>query len=99
MNDRDPESEKPKGLTGLHGPKRRTGRVVRSVQAAVIAALSIAILLTVGFTLVAGLFASGNSGLSRQIVGEINRAIGTDSTRFAGDRIRGTLLRGAIVEN
>ncbi|TMQ64024.1 MAG: hypothetical protein E6K79_08535 [Candidatus Eisenbacteria bacterium] len=74
-------------------------KMARSVQAFLVAALSIAILLCFGYMLVAGLFASGNPGLSRRIMAEINRAVGTDSTRFTADRVRGTVLRGAVVEN
>ncbi|HKW51790.1 MAG TPA: translocation/assembly module TamB domain-containing protein, partial [Candidatus Eisenbacteria bacterium] len=69
------------------------------MQAALVAALSIAILACFGYMLLAGLFASGNPGLSRRIMTEINRAVGTDSTRFTADRVRGTVLHGAVVEN
>src|SRR6266705_5404494 len=98
----NPEQDRSGQSAGGDSPgslKRRPGRVTRSVQAALVAAISIAILLCFGYMLLAGLFASGNSGLSRRIMTEINRAVGTDSTRFTADRVRGTVLRGAVVEN
>jgi len=52
-----------------------------------------------GLIFLGGLFAAGSPTLSRRIVSEINKAVGTDSTRFAGDRVHGTLLRGAVIEN
>lgn len=57
------------------------------------------LLLAAGVTLLAIFFAAGSPRLSRQILVQINKAVGTDSTRFAGDRVHGTLLRGAVIEN
>jgi autotransporter translocation and assembly factor TamB len=99
MNELGEGSNLSAGGGPARGSKRRSGRVARSVTAALVAAVSIAILLCVGYMLLAGLFASGNPGLSRRILAEINRAVGTDSTRFTADRVRGTVLHGAVVEN
>src|SRR6266853_2591380 len=99
MNPEHDRSGRPASGDLRGGSKSRSGRMARSVQAFLVAALSIAILLCFGYMLVAGLFASGNPGLSRRIMTEINRAVGTDSTRFTADRVRGTVLRGAVVEN
>ncbi len=63
----NPEQDRSGQSAGGDSPgslKRRPGRVTRSVQAALVAAISIAILLCFGYMLLAGLFASGNSGLS-----------------------------------
>lgn len=59
----------------------------------------IVVVVLTGLVVVGTLFSAGNPALSRRILAEINRAVGTDSTRFAGDRVHGTLMRGAVVEN
>lgn len=56
-------------------------------------------LVVAGLVFVGSLFATGSPALSKRIVAEINKAVGTDSTRFTGDRVYGTLLRGAVIEN
>ena len=45
------------------------------------------------------LFKSGDPELSTRIVAYLNQAVGTDSTRFVTDGVRGTLTRGALVKN
>ncbi|MGH7681936.1 MAG: hypothetical protein ACRENN_08120, partial [Candidatus Eiseniibacteriota bacterium] len=66
-------------------------------------ALSVAGFLTTlivgGLIFLGSLFAAGSPALSKRILAEINKAAGTDSTRFAGDRVHGTLLHGAVIEN
>ncbi len=52
-----------------------------------------------GLVFFGSLFATGSPALSKRIVAEINRAVGTDSTRFTGDRVHGTILKGAVIEN
>ena len=73
MTEQDERSADSAGGDRAPGMKRRRGRVARSVRAALVAALSIAILLCVGYMLLAGLFASGNPALSRRIMAEIDR--------------------------
>ncbi|HSQ58976.1 MAG TPA: translocation/assembly module TamB domain-containing protein [Acidobacteriota bacterium] len=51
-----------------------------------------------GVGVVTALFASGDSGLSRRVVAVANALIASDSTRFACERVRGTLFRGAILD-
>jgi len=45
------------------------------------------------------LFKSGDPELAGRIVAYLNQEVGTDSTRFVTDGVRGTLTRGAIVKN
>src|SRR5262249_15374359 len=45
------------------------------------------------------LFKSGDPELASHIVAFLNQAVGTDSTRFVTDGVRGTLTKGAIVKN
>ena len=75
------------------------GRLPVWLRAVLIAAGSLILLAMTAVAFMAQLFTNGSPGLSRRIVAEINKAVGTDSTRFAGDRIHGTLSRGAVIEN
>ena len=78
-------------------PKRRRDARVRWI---VIGVVTLALLLVLGggVGVLSALFESGDLGLSKRVVGAVNAAIGSDSTRFVCDRVHGTLLRGAIVE-
>ncbi len=77
-----------------------TGRSYRGlIRGAVIAVTAALALVAGGIAVLSGLLAAGDPMLSRQIVFTINRAIGTDSTRFTSDRVQGTLFQGAILEN
>ena len=69
------------------------------LRAALISVGALLILVLSGAVLLGTLFTAGSPRLSRRIIAEINRAVGTDSTRFAGDRVHGTLMRGAVIEN
>lgn len=75
-------------LAGLWRVVRWPATVVLLLTALVAAAVVV----------VSVLFASGDQRLSDRIVSIVNDAIGTDSTRFAVERVRGTLFRGAILE-
>ena len=76
---------------------RRSNRGVRWI---VLGVLVLVALLAVGggVGVLANLFAAGNAGLSRRVMTVMNEALGSDSTRFACDRIYGTLFRGAVIE-
>lgn len=76
-----------------------TGRGHRwLLRAGLIAAASLAALAALAVILLSVLFAAGNPALSNRIVAVINRAAGTDSTRFVSGKVRGTVFHGAIVD-
>lgn len=78
-------------------PKRRGDARVRWIVIGVVA-LALLLILGGGVGILSALFASGDLGLSKRVVGAVNAAIGTDSTRFVCEQVHGTLLRGAVVE-
>ncbi|HET9952265.1 MAG TPA: translocation/assembly module TamB domain-containing protein [Candidatus Eisenbacteria bacterium] len=80
--------------------QERHRRSNRGVLWIVLGVLALVALLAVGggVGVLANLFATGDAGLSRRVMSVMNGALGSDSTRFACDRIYGTLLRGAVLE-
>ena len=89
-----PEPEAPSGTAETSQKPRRGGLVaIRWVAAA---AILVVVLAVAGALVLSALFASGQ--LSDRIVGVLNDAIGTDSTRLVVHRVRGTVLRGAVLE-
>ena len=68
---------------------------------AIVAGVLLATLLVVlggGAGVLSSLFASGDAGLSRRVVGAINAFLLPETTRFSCERVHGTILRGAILE-
>ncbi len=74
--------------------RRRKWRLAAFLSVAGVVVLGLA---GVGTLLV--LFATGNPALSQRVVSTLNDAIGTDSTRFACDRVRATMFRGARLDH
>jgi hypothetical protein len=64
-----------------------------------LALMGLAVLAAACAATLLGLLASGDPELSRRVVSALNGAIGTDSTRFACDRVRATLFRGARIDH
>lgn len=91
MNDQEPTTRRTK-------PAKGSG--ARPVWFIVSGVVLLALLLVLfgGVGVVTALFASGDAGLSRRVIGVANALVGSDSTRFACDRVRGTLFRGAILD-
>ena len=83
------------GVPSGEGPRSRAGALV-ALRWVAAAAILVVVLAIAGAIVLSGLFASGQ--LSDRIVAVLNDAIGTDSTRLVVHRVRGTLLRGAILE-
>ena len=81
------------------GPAPRRGRVPLWARVTAIAAAAVFLLALVLTGSLARLFSKGNPTLSRQILFAINHSIGTDSTWIECDRIHGSLLGGAVLEN
>jgi len=88
----------PDAMTGLGGTGG--GRKVRSgFRAGLIVGLSLLALLVAGVAALAALLAAGNPALSRRVVAALNDAVGTDSTRFACDRVSATIFQGAAIDH
>ncbi len=64
-----------------------------------VAGLTLLLVLGGGAGVLSGLFAAGDHGLSRRVLGLVNAAVGSDSTRFVCERVHGTILRGAVLEH
>ena len=91
------EQSAPSGVPGGGRNARLTGPWLALRWVAGIVALLL-VLVVAGGVVLSVLFASGDRRLSDGIVAIVNDAIGTDSTRFVADRVRGTLFHGAILE-
>ena len=76
-------------LRGSRGP-------VVALKWVAAAAILLVALVAAGVIVLSALFASGE--LSDRITSVVNDAIGTDSTRFVVERVRGTLFRGAVLD-
>jgi len=77
--------------------ERRHRRLWFWIPAAMVTLLVLGVIAAV--TALTLLFKSGDPELSSQIITLLNQAVGTDSTRFVTDGVRGTLTKGAIVKN
>jgi hypothetical protein len=84
--------------SGTRSPLPRGDARVRWIVFGVVG-LALLLVLGGGVGVISGLFAAGDHGLSRRVLGLVNTAIGSDSTRFVCERVHGTILRGAVLEH